>query len=71
VSALAAVKRCVGIRLELKDLQKSFGKTAIIRGANLAVRPVNGSPSSDPRCGKSTLFNLISGRFGRVRAKSF
>jgi branched-chain amino acid transport system ATP-binding protein len=36
--------------LELRDVRKSFGKTEIIRGANLQVRPGE--------------FNLISGRFG-------
>ena len=50
--------------LELKDLRKSFGKTEIIRGANLQV--VNGERVAiiGPNgAGKSTLFNLISGRF--------
>jgi branched-chain amino acid transport system ATP-binding protein len=51
--------------VELLDVRKSFGKTQIIRGAQLQVKPgervaiigTNGA-------GKSTLFNLISGRFG-------
>jgi ABC-type sugar transport system ATPase subunit len=30
--------------LELKNLRKSFGKSEIIRGVNLAVRSVNGWP---------------------------
>ena len=52
------------IALELRDLRKSFGKTEIIRGANLQVRAgervaVIGPNGAD----KSTLFNLISGRF--------
>jgi hypothetical protein len=34
--------------LELRDLRKSFGKTEIIRGANLQARPANASPSSAP-----------------------
>jgi branched-chain amino acid transport system ATP-binding protein len=50
--------------LELKDLRKSFGKTEIIRGANLAVNPGERIAVIGPNgAGKSTLFNLISGRF--------
>ena len=50
--------------LELKDLRKSFGKTEIIRGANLAVKPGERVAIIGPNgAGKSTLFNLISGRF--------
>ena len=49
--------------IELKDLRKSFGKTEIIRGANLAVRPGERVAIIGPNgAGKSTLFNLISGR---------
>lgn len=51
--------------LELRDLRKSFGKTEIIRGANLAVAPGERVAIIGPNgAGKSTLFNLISGRFG-------
>ena len=51
--------------LELKDLRKSFGKSEIIRGANLAVRAGERVAVIGPNgAGKSTLFNLISGRFG-------
>ena len=51
--------------LELKDLRKAFGKTEIIRGANLAVKPGERVAIIGPNgAGKSTLFNLISGRFG-------
>jgi branched-chain amino acid transport system ATP-binding protein len=51
--------------LELKDLRKSFGKTEIIRGANLAVQAGERVAIIGPNgAGKSTLFNLISGRFG-------
>ncbi|MDD2846103.1 MAG: ABC transporter ATP-binding protein [Rhodoferax sp.] len=51
--------------LELRDLRKSFGKTEIIRGANLAVVPGERVAIIGPNgAGKSTLFNLISGRFG-------
>ena len=50
--------------LELKDLRKSFGKTEIIRGVNLAVHPGERIGIIGPNgAGKSTLFNLISGRF--------
>ena len=51
--------------LELKDLRKSFGKTEIIRGASLQVKPGERIAVIGPNgAGKSTLFNLISGRFG-------
>ena len=50
--------------LELRDLRKSFGKTEIIRGCNLAVQPGERLDLIGPNgAGKSTLFNLISGRF--------
>ena len=50
--------------LELRDLRKNFGKTEIIRGANLAVQPGERIGIIGPNgAGKSTLFNLISGRF--------
>ena len=51
--------------IELKELRKSFGKTEIIRGANLAVVAGERVAVIGPNgAGKSTLFNLISGRFG-------
>ena len=51
--------------LELKDVRKSFGKTEIIRGVNLAVQAGERVAVIGPNgAGKSTLFNLISGRFG-------
>lgn len=58
--------------LELIDLRKSFGKTEIIRGVNLAVAAGERVAIIGPNgAGKSTLFNLISGRFapsgGQVR----
>jgi branched-chain amino acid transport system ATP-binding protein len=58
--------------LELKDLRKNFGKTEIIRGANLAVNAGERVAIIGPNgAGKSTLFNLISGRLaptsGEVR----
>jgi len=49
--------------LELKDLRKSFGKTEIIRGAQLTVAAGERVAVIGPNgAGKSTLFNLISGR---------
>lgn len=49
--------------LELRDLRKSFGKSEIIRGANLAVQAGERVAIIGPNgAGKSTLFNLISGR---------
>ena len=51
--------------VELRDVRKSFGKTEIIRGANLAVRAGERVAIIGPNgAGKSTLFNLMSGRFG-------
>ena len=53
-----------GYALELRQLRKSFGKTDIIRGVDLAVRPGERVAIIGPNgAGKSTLFNLISGRF--------
>ena len=51
--------------VELKRLCKSFGRTEIIRGCDLAVAPGERVAIIGPNgAGKSTLFNLISGRFG-------
>ncbi len=51
--------------VELVDLRKSFGKTEIIRGAQLKVMAGERVAIIGPNgAGKSTLFNLISGRFG-------
>ncbi len=51
------------IAVELRDVRKSFGKTDIIRGANLAVQQGERVAIIGPNgAGKSTLFNLISGR---------
>ena len=53
------------LAVELRDVRKSFGRTEIIRGANLAVRSGERVAVIGPNgAGKSTLFNLISGRFG-------
>jgi branched-chain amino acid transport system ATP-binding protein len=50
--------------LELRDLRKSFGRTEIIRGINLAIPSGERVGIIGPNgAGKSTLFNLISGRF--------
>jgi branched-chain amino acid transport system ATP-binding protein len=54
-----------GWAIELDNVRKSFGKTAIIRGAQLQVKPGERVAIIGPNgAGKSTLFNLISGRFG-------
>jgi branched-chain amino acid transport system ATP-binding protein len=51
------------VAVELKDVRKSFGKTDIIRGANLTVQQGERVAIIGPNgAGKSTLFNLISGR---------
>jgi branched-chain amino acid transport system ATP-binding protein len=53
------------VAVELRELRKSFGKTEIIRGANLAVAAGERVAIIGPNgAGKSTLCNLISGRFG-------
>jgi branched-chain amino acid transport system ATP-binding protein len=61
-----------GQALELIGLRKSFGKTEIIRGVDLAIARGERHAIIGPNgAGKSTLFNLISGRFapssGEVR----
>ena len=60
--------------LELSGVHKAFGKTAIIRGVDLAIAPGERHAIIGPNgAGKSTLFNLVSGRFGlssgRIRLK--
>ena len=50
--------------IELRGIHKSFGKTQIIRGVNLAIEKGERHAIIGPNgAGKSTLFNLISGRF--------
>ncbi len=50
--------------LELRAVHKSFGKTAIINGVDLAIEQGERHAVIGPNgAGKSTLFNLISGRF--------
>jgi branched-chain amino acid transport system ATP-binding protein len=52
------------LSLELRDVRKNFGKSEIIRGANLQVPKGERYAMIGPNgAGKSTLFNLISGRF--------
>ncbi|HLT98517.1 MAG TPA: ABC transporter ATP-binding protein [Burkholderiaceae bacterium] len=49
--------------LQLKDVHKQFGRTEIIRGADLSVRRGERLAVIGPNgAGKSTLFHLISGR---------
>jgi branched-chain amino acid transport system ATP-binding protein len=62
---MSAAPAALALALELRNVRKSFGKTEIIRGASLAVRPGERVAVIGPNgAGKSTLFNLISGRFG-------
>ncbi len=50
--------------LQLLEVRKSFGKTAIINGVSLAIESGERHAIIGPNgAGKSTLFNLISGRF--------
>ena len=60
--------------LELRDVYKSFGRTEIIRGVNLAMEAGLRHAIIGPNgAGKSTLFNLITGKYpvtrGRIRLK--
>ena len=65
MSATAQVGKSAEFAVELLDVHKQFGKTQIIRGAQLQVRPGERVAIIGPNgAGKSTLFNLISGRFG-------
>lgn len=50
--------------IELTDVRKSFGRTEIIRGVSLEIRKGERHAIIGPNGGgKSTLFNLISGKF--------
>ena len=50
--------------LQLSEVRKSFGRTSIINGVNLAIATGERHAIIGPNgAGKSTLFNLISGRF--------
>jgi branched-chain amino acid transport system ATP-binding protein len=60
---MSETQKMTGCALELKGLRKSFGKTEIIRGVDLAVQSGDRVAIIGPNgAGKSTLFNLISGR---------
>jgi branched-chain amino acid transport system ATP-binding protein len=63
VSLDTAAASAPAYAVELLDVRKSFGKTDIIRGAQLQVRAGERVAIIGPNgAGKSTLFNLISGR---------
>ena len=50
--------------LQLSEVRKSFGRTSIINGVNMAIATGERHAIIGPNgAGKSTLFNLISGRF--------
>ena len=52
------------LALELRQVHKSFGRTPIINGVDLAIARGERHAIIGPNgAGKSTLFNLISGRF--------
>jgi branched-chain amino acid transport system ATP-binding protein len=52
------------LALELRQVHKSFGRTPIINGVDLAIAKGERHAIIGPNgAGKSTLFNLISGRF--------
>lgn len=56
--------------LHLNDIRKSFGKTEIIRGLELAVHKGERHAIIGPNgAGKSTMFNLITGRFPQTSGK--
>jgi branched-chain amino acid transport system ATP-binding protein len=60
--------------LQLDDVRKSFGPTAVIRGVSLDIVEGERHAIIGPNgAGKSTLFNLMSGRFpvtgGHIRLK--
>ena len=60
--------------LQLAEVHKSFGRTAIIRGVNLEMAAGLRHAIIGPNgAGKSTLFNLITGKYpvtgGRIRLK--
>ena len=50
--------------LELKNVQKRFGATEILRGIDLSISAGERVALIGPNgAGKTTLFNLVSGRF--------
>ena len=57
--------------LELRDVRKSFGNTAIIRGTDLVVQSGERVAIIGPNgAGKSTLFNLICCTDSQYKAKN-
>ena len=71
-AAAAGTAAMAPFAVELDNVHKSFGKTQIIRGAQLQVRQGERVAIIGPNgAGKSTLFNLISGRLaptsGQIR----
>ena len=61
----SSAKNLSEFALELLAVKKAFGKSEIIRGAQLQVKAGERVAIIGPNgAGKSTLFNLISGRFG-------
>ena len=72
MSTATPVASAAPFAVELDNVHKSFGKTQIIRGAQLQVRQGERVAIIGPNgAGKSTLFNLISGRLvptsGQIR----
>jgi branched-chain amino acid transport system ATP-binding protein len=72
VSTATPAASAAPFAVELDNVHKSFGKTQIIRGAQLQVRQDERVAIIGPNgAGKSTLFNLISGRLvptsGQIR----
>lgn len=56
--------------LELRGIQKQFGRTVILTGVDLAIAAGERHAVIGPNgAGKSTLFNLISGRFAPSRGE--
>ncbi len=56
------------VALELRDVHKSFGRTAVIRGVSLDVARGERHALIGPNgAGKSTLFHIISGRLPLTR----
>ncbi len=53
----------ISAAVQLDGITKNFGRTEIIRGVDLAIKPGERHAMIGPNgAGKSTLFNLISGR---------
>jgi branched-chain amino acid transport system ATP-binding protein len=68
VAEIHPVPASSALALELTDVHKSFGATAIIRGVSLAVPRGERHAIIGPNgAGKSTLFNLVSGRLAPTR----